>query len=271
MQCRVNMETMAVDGTARPGGGVLTEFEVPSGKGYRTDSFGYIGYRTSASFDSLLAKVIVHTPSRSLPDAFAKADRALAELRVEGVPTNIGFLQAVVNHPAVRAGTATTRFVDEHMAELVEAAVDQAERHVVSASAPAAAGGPGGAPRLAGVKVDTIDPLAILDFGRSGAGRPAAGLRSAEQLPAMSPGRSGHDVDGPPGTSAVRAPLQGTVVAIDVADGDPVAAGQQLLVMEAMKMEHTLIASGPGVIADLRVRKGDRVRDGDALLVLQKT
>ncbi len=126
VQCRVNMETMVADGTARPGGGVLTAFEVPSGNGYRTDSFGYVGYRTSASFDSLLAKVIVHTPSSALPDALAKADRALAELRVEGVATNTTFLQAILDHPDVRAGRATTRFVDDHMAELVAAAADQA-------------------------------------------------------------------------------------------------------------------------------------------------
>ena len=130
VQCRVNMETMVADGTARPGGGVLTAFEVPSGNGYRTDSFGYVGYRTSASFDSLLAKVIVHTPSTALPDALAKADRALAELRVEGVATNSTFLQAILDHPDVRAGRATTRFVDDHMAELVAAAADQAVLHV---------------------------------------------------------------------------------------------------------------------------------------------
>ena len=69
---------------ARPAG-VLTAFEVPSGAGYRTDSFGYVGYRTSTSFDSLLAKVIVHTPSGRLADAVAKASRALAEFRIEGV------------------------------------------------------------------------------------------------------------------------------------------------------------------------------------------
>ena len=106
---------------ARPAGGVLTAFEVPSGAGYRTDSFGYAGYRTSTSFDSLLAKVIVHTPSAALPDAVAKAGRALAEFRVEGVPTNAAFLQSLLPIQTWVAGEATTRFVDDHLAELVAA------------------------------------------------------------------------------------------------------------------------------------------------------
>ncbi|MFV0258661.1 MAG: biotin carboxylase N-terminal domain-containing protein, partial [Acidimicrobiales bacterium] len=87
VQCRLNMETMAADGTAHPGGGLLTAFDVPSGRGYRTDSFGYVGYRTSPSFDSLLAKVIVQTPSPRLADALTKADRALTETHIEGVAT----------------------------------------------------------------------------------------------------------------------------------------------------------------------------------------
>ncbi|HEU4841501.1 MAG TPA: carboxyl transferase domain-containing protein, partial [Ilumatobacteraceae bacterium] len=255
VQCRVNMETMGADGTARPGGGALTAFEVPSGNGYRTDSFGYVGYRTSASFDSLLAKVIVHTPSPALADALAKADRALAELRVEGVATNTTFLQAILNHPDVRAGRATTRFVDEHMAELVAAAADQAVLHVAGETAPAAT-----APRLAGVKVDAVDPLAVLDFGKAGTARPAAAAPS----PPMA-----DELDGPAGTTAVRAHLQGTVVAVDVADGDPVGAGQQLLVMEAMKMEHVVTAPEPGFVRLVGVGVGDTVFEGHPLVFVE--
>ena len=134
VQARVNMETMSPDGVTRPASGVLTAFEVPSGAGYRTDSFGYAGYRTSTSFDSLLAKVIVHTPSDRLTDALAKASRALSELRVEGVATNASFLQAILAHPDVVAGAATTRFVDDHMPELVEQA--PATRHAAATSPP---------------------------------------------------------------------------------------------------------------------------------------
>jgi acetyl/propionyl-CoA carboxylase alpha subunit/acetyl-CoA carboxylase carboxyltransferase component len=252
VQCRVNMETMAADGTARPGGGTLTVFEVPSGSGYRTDSFGYVGYRTSTSFDSLLAKVVVHTPSASLSDALAKADRALAELRVEGVPTNTTFLRAIVDHPDVRAGRATTRFVDEHIAELVAAAAKQQPLHVGAE--------PAAAPGLAGVKVDTLDPLAVLDFGRSGSQRPA----SAATAPAAAA-----ELDGPAGTTAVRSHLQGTIVQIDVIEGEPVAAGQQLLVMEAMKMQHVVAATEPGFVRLVGVAVGDAVFEGHPLVFIE--
>ena len=63
VQARVNMETMAADGSTRPSGGALTAFDIPSGPGVRTDTFGYAGYRTSPSFDSLLAKVVGYSPS----------------------------------------------------------------------------------------------------------------------------------------------------------------------------------------------------------------
>ena len=69
IQLRVNMETMTADGSARPGGGTLTVFEPPSGPGVRVDTYGYAGYRTNPNFDSLLAKVIVHSPSADFADA----------------------------------------------------------------------------------------------------------------------------------------------------------------------------------------------------------
>jgi acetyl/propionyl-CoA carboxylase alpha subunit/acetyl-CoA carboxylase carboxyltransferase component len=238
VQCRVNMEEMGPDGTPRPSSGVLTAFEVPSGAGYRTDSFGYAGYRTSTSYDSLLAKVIVHTPSAQLPDALAKADRALAELRVEGVRTNAAFLRAVVGHPDVVAGRATTRFIDDTVAELVAAQQDSHSTSGLRAET-----------RHAGVKVDSVDPLAVLDFGR--ARRPAA-TAVAEV-----------------GAGAVRSPMQGTIVALSVAEGDPVAAGQQLLVMEAMKMEHVVTATEAGFVRALGVAVGDTVAEDSPVAFIE--
>jgi len=118
VQVRVNLETMAADGSARPAGGTLSVFEPPSGPGVRVDGFGYAGYRTSARFDSLLAKLIVHAGAGGLSRAVAKAYRALSEFRIEGSDTNIAFLQNLLAHPAVAAGETHTRFIEEHMGEL---------------------------------------------------------------------------------------------------------------------------------------------------------
>ena len=65
------METIGADGAVRPGGGTLTVYEAPNGPGVRTDGFGYAGYETSAAFNSLLAKVIVHSPLRISPSRWA--------------------------------------------------------------------------------------------------------------------------------------------------------------------------------------------------------
>ena len=120
IQLRVNMETMSTDGSAKPGGGTLAVFEPPSGPGVRVDTYGYAGYRTNPNFDSLLAKVIVKAPT--FEAALARAERALASFRLEGAPSNIAFLRALLADEAVRADEVHTRFVDEHAGELIAAA-----------------------------------------------------------------------------------------------------------------------------------------------------
>jgi len=140
MQLRINMETMNAAGEARPAGGTLTAFEPPSGPGIRVDSFGYAGYTTSPHFDSLLAKLIVQVRSASYAELAARAYRALCEFRVDGVATNIPLLQALLGHPAVVANEVNTRFVEDHIAELlVAAAAPHRQLYVAGAQAGAAA------------------------------------------------------------------------------------------------------------------------------------
>ena len=99
IQTRVNLETMNADGTVRPTGGRLSLYEPPTGPGVRVDGFAYAGYRTSMRFDSLFAKVIVHSNEADLASAARKADRALSEFRIAGVATNIPFLRALLRSP----------------------------------------------------------------------------------------------------------------------------------------------------------------------------
>ncbi len=122
VQARVNLETIAGDGTVRPTAGVLHIFEPATGPGVRTDTYASTGYQTNPAFDSLLAKVIGHAASDDVSDAIDRTIRALRELRVTGVETNALFLEAVLAHPDVRAGVATTDFVDRNVADLVERA-----------------------------------------------------------------------------------------------------------------------------------------------------
>ena len=248
IELRVNMETMTADGSAKPGGGTLTVFEPPSGPGVRVDTYGYAGYRTNPNFDSLLAKVIVHAPSPDFADALARAERALAAFRLEGAPSNIAFLRALLAHPDFRADRVHTRFIDEHAKELVAVAAQPQSGLYFQAAAALAPGG-----RQAGARVDAVDPLAVLSFGK------AAQQATPEAAS-----------DAPEGTVAVRAPMQGTIVSLSVKEGDAVAAGQPLLVMDAMKMQHEIASPARGYVRRIAVEAGETIYEGHALLFVEE-
>jgi acetyl/propionyl-CoA carboxylase alpha subunit/acetyl-CoA carboxylase carboxyltransferase component len=237
IQARVNLETMNLDGTARPTGGTLSVYEPPTGPGVRVDGFGYSGYRTSARFDSLLAKVIVLNNDADLKAAARKADRALSEFRIVGVPTNIPFLRALLASPAFAAAEIHTRYVEEHAKTLGAAAL---------ALMPAAKKTQG-----AGAKLATRDPLAVLDHGKT------AGDTAATPAP--------RDDE----STALPAPLQGTIVNIAVAVGASVRAGDTILIMESMKMEHVVASPLDGVVRGVNVAEGDTVPEGHALAHLE--
>jgi acetyl/propionyl-CoA carboxylase alpha subunit/acetyl-CoA carboxylase carboxyltransferase component len=236
IQSRVNLETMNPDGTARPTGGTLSVYEPPTGPGVRVDGFGYSGYRTSVKFDSLLAKVIVHGSEADLAAAARKAERALSEFRIVGVPTNISFLRALLATPALAASTVHTRFVEEH-AEMLDAAA--------LALTPA---GDAKKTKGPGARLPTMDPLAVLIHGKTAGDTAAAPAAPRDD-----------------GWTTLPAPLQGTIVNIAVAAGGTVRAGDTILIMESMKMEHVVTSSLDGVVRAVNVAEGDTVFEGHAL------
>ena len=244
IQSRVNMERMQPDGMVRPSGGMLTVFETPSGPGVRVDSYGYAGYATSPNFDSLLGKVIAHSPSGDFASAVKRSLRALAEFQIGGVETNIGFLRNVLGHADFAAGTVYTRWVDDNIAELATMETEGAEDAVSER---------GGA----GAKLDSRDPLAMLEFFREGEGTRTGGLGETA-------------IVGPPNTEPVGAPLQGTVIEIAVGEGDSVREGQLLFVMSALKMEHLVNATFGGVVRQITVAVGDTVYEDHPLIFVQR-
>jgi acetyl/propionyl-CoA carboxylase alpha subunit/acetyl-CoA carboxylase carboxyltransferase component len=255
LQVRINTETMTADGTARPASGTLAVFEPPSGPGIRVDTHAFAGYRTSPRFDSLLAKLVVHARSGLLSDVAAKAYRALCEFRIAGVQTNATFLQNVLRHPEFVAGRAHTRFVEERIAELTGGDDHAHPRLYFEHAAPT---------RGAGARIDTSDPLAVLAHGKQPAvddvlPDPAAGV--PDLLPA--------DLIGPENTLPLLAPIQGTIVSVDVREGDRVRAGQQVLVIEAMKMQHVVAASTGGIVRALTVAEGDTVLERHPLAFIE--
>jgi acetyl/propionyl-CoA carboxylase alpha subunit len=247
IQARVNLETMQPDGSVRGAGGVLGAYEPPSGPGVRVDGYGYAGYRTNPRFDSLLAKVIVHSRSPRFADAAAKVERALSEFRISGVATNIGFLRAVLAHPDARSGATHTRFIEQHAAELIAAEPGSA-RFFEARSA---------APRRPGVKLESDDPLAIVALGQ-------------ERLTTPQADTADDDITGPEGTTPLRAPMQGTIIALTVPEGAELRAGQEVMVMEAMKMQHAIAAPVSGVLRLITVAAGDTVFEGHPLAFIEE-
>ena len=223
MELRINLETMDASGRAVPASGTLTGFEPPSGPGIRVDTFGYAGYTTSAHFDSLLAKLIVYSPSPPFDAVITRAYRALCEFRVEGVATNIPFLQCLLQHRDFRTQEIHTRFVDDHLADLAAGATSH--RKMFFAAGP-------------------------------GAAEPVQGKAALNE--------------GPPNTSPVSAGMQGTVASVDVAEGDPVRRGQQIAVLEAMKMEHIVKADRSGFVRLVNVAKGEVVFSGHPLIFIEE-
>ena len=254
IQTRVNMETIAPDGSIRPAGGTLTVYEAPNGPGVRTDGFGYAGYRTSQAFDSLLAKVITHAPSTDFAAAAARASRALSEFRLQGVGTNIPFLQSILSHPDFIGARIHTSWLDDHAASLAAAGANQPQRFVpVSRTAP----GQGG---FAGARLKSRDPLALFAHD--------AQVRSDQT--ALSDAEEPPELTGPDGSAGIPSPIQGTVVAIDVAIGDKVRQGQRVAVVEAMKMEHEITAPHSGIVRGVTMGSGDVIREGFPIVFLQQ-
>ncbi|ORW04285.1 acetyl-CoA carboxylase family protein [Mycobacterium kyorinense] len=210
VQTRVNMETIAADGSVVPTTGTLTVFSPPSGPGVRVDTYGRPGLTPSPRYDSLLAKVITHVRGSSFPAALRKAQTALGEFGIEGIRTNIGFLREVLSHSHVESGVVTTSFVDENLAALAGAAMSHHSEVRVA-------------------------PLELY-----------------------------------PGEEVLRAQLAGTVVEV-VPDGAELNTGQQVVVLEAMKMQHVLAA--PDALRTVRnlVAPGQVVGTGDPLVVFTRT
>ncbi|RZK96070.1 MAG: ATP-grasp domain-containing protein [Rhodococcus sp. (in: high G+C Gram-positive bacteria)] len=211
IQARVNMETMRPDGQAVPAAGTLSVFSPPTGPGVRVDTYGRPGLSPSPRYDSLLAKVIVHSRGVSFPTAARKAEAALAEFVIEGVPTNIGFLRAILTDPGFADGVVGT----DHLAERMSALVDAAH---------------------------TAHPAEV----------------ASEVLEL----RAGEDV--------LRAQMAGTVVE-SATEGAAVESGAQLVVLEAMKMQHVIAAPAGAVVERNLVSRGQTVNAGDPLVVIRRT
>lgn len=225
IQCRINMEEMKSDGTVLPSGGMLETFDLPLGPGIRIDTFGYSGYRSNPNFDSLLAKLVIHSRTGNYADAVSKMYRALSELRIEGISTNLMLLQNLMSHPQVIANRIDSNFIASHLEELIN---------------------------------DGQHPQLYFEQIQSPNKKDASLISTSE-----------FQHQGPENTEAVNAIMPGTVVEIEVSEGDTVHKGQSLVVIEAMKMQHLIKASISGVIRLIVISRGETLFDKQPILFIE--
>ena len=242
IQARVNLERMREDGDVRPSAGTLRTFRPPAGPGVRVDTYGYAGYAANPNFDSLIAKVITRHPSSNFNDAVRRAQASPGR-----VPARRPRLQSVLPPQHSESSRVHRRRRPHPM----DRRADQRTRRITSDNGAAAAG----QTAWAGAKVENqiTDPLAALAFFRQGAS--AASLDVNRGLEADRAGFPAPEIIGPPGTEPLRAPIQGTIIEILVGEGDSVVAGQDIIIMNAMKMEHVLTAEIGGIVQEIHRRR----------------
>jgi acetyl-CoA/propionyl-CoA/long-chain acyl-CoA carboxylase, biotin carboxylase, biotin carboxyl carrier protein len=241
---RINGEDPGRDFLPAPG--VVTRYVQPAGPGVRVDSGIEPDAVIGGAFDSLLAKLIVWGESRD--EALARSRRALGEFVVEGLATALPFHRAVVDDPAFTASPfrVHTRWIetefDNQIPPFAAAAATGAEpeeRETIVVE-------------VGGKRLEVSLPVGF--GGGSGTPRKAAPKRSARA-------RSGSATSG----DTLTAPMQGTIVKVAVNEGDVVAVGDLIVVLEAMKMEQPLSAHKAGTITGLSAEVGAVVTSGAAI------
>ena len=234
-----------------PAPGTISLLREPSGPGVRVDSGYEQGESVPQSFDSLLGKLIVTGATRQ--QALERARRALADYVVEGMPTVIPFHRAVVADPAFATDddtpfTVHTRWIETEFQNTIEAY-----------AAPVAEAAEAASRERVTVEVGGRRLEVVLPAGLAGAGGAPAG--GAARAPRRKAGQKAKAATG----DALTSPMQGTIVKLAVENGQAVAAGDLVVVLEAMKMEQPLTAHKAGTVTDLTAEVGATVASGAVL------
>lgn len=243
-----------------PAPGTLSTWAPPSGPGIRVDG-GYLqGETIPGSFDSLVAKLIV--TGRDRTQALERSRRALDEFVVDGMPTVIPFHQAVVSDPAY-VGASTPSGEGEFTVYTTWIETDFDNQIEPYAGATAEADEPGERQRVTvevgGRRLEVVLPAGL--GGLSAGNGAAAGAKK----PKRSAKKAGAAASG----DAVTSPMQGTIVKVAVEEGQEVAEGDVVVVIEAMKMEQPLKAHKAGTVTGLEAEAGATVTNGAVICELK--
>jgi acetyl-CoA/propionyl-CoA carboxylase biotin carboxyl carrier protein len=260
MEFRINAENAANDFAPATGGKLVT-YDPPGGIGVRMDDALRQGDRLVTDYDSMIAKLVVWGSDRE--ECIERSLRAIREYDLEGVVTILPFHRLMLSDEAFVAGTHTTKYLDEELdtdriaeaqAQWGTETIQADDEDVVEREFTVEVNG-----KRFDVELEERGAVPLAGSGGGGDDRPTG---------------AGPDADaGGGGTvaadGAVTAEMQGTILDIEVDVGDEVAAGDVLLVLEAMKMENDIVADAGGTVSEIPVAEGDSVDMGDTLIVLE--
>jgi acetyl-CoA/propionyl-CoA carboxylase biotin carboxyl carrier protein len=246
IEFRINAEDPARNFLPAPG--TITEWMPPSGPGVRLDAGYGAGQTVPQAFDSLIGKLIVTGASRA--QALERARRALAEFTIGGMPTVLPFHRAVVDDPAFAGDQLQvhTRWIETEMTATFEPqqsgpAAEATAREAITVE-------------VGGKRLEVVVPAVLsVAAGPSAAGPPATRARASRG----SARRAGGGQRGAASGDSLVTPMQGTIVKIVAAEGSQVAAGDTVVILEAMKMEQPLTAHKAGTVTGLAVTVGQTV------------
>lgn len=249
---RINGEDAAAGFMPAPG--TVTRYEEPAGPGVRVDSGMRVGSVIGGQFDSMLGKLIVWGETRE--EALARSRRALSEYKVEGMPTVIPFHQAITADPAFIGDGESfdiyTKWIEEEWKNEIPAYVDPAEAAEESDELPAQKY----VVEVDGRRVEVALPGNLVVGGGAAPRKKSKKRRGAGAKAAVS-------------GDTVVAPMQGTVIKVNVENGQEVEEGEVIVVLEAMKMENPVKAHKSGIISDLAVETGSQINKGNPILEIK--
>ncbi|ESP89110.1 acetyl-CoA carboxylase biotin carboxylase subunit [Candidatus Halobonum tyrrellensis] len=275
IEFRINAENAAEE-FAPATGGTLDTYDPPGGIGVRMDDALRQGDELVTDYDSMVAKLIVWGEDRE--ECVARSRRALAEYDIEGVVTIVPFHRLMLTDERFLAGTHTTKYLDEEL-DRERIAEAQAEWGTGTDAAGDADDEEGEEATEREFTVEVNGKRFEVSLEERGA--PAIQVPSSAEAGSGGTGAGGRErpdaatddeedavvVEGDGET--VEAEMQGTILSVDVSEGDEVAAGDVVCVLEAMKMENDVVADYGGVVSRVLVSEGDSVDMGDVLLVLE--
>jgi acetyl-CoA/propionyl-CoA carboxylase biotin carboxyl carrier protein len=247
IECRINAENPSNGFLPSPGR--ITSYREPGGPGVRVDSGVGVGSVVPELYDPLVAKLIVHGVDRD--HARRRMLRALGEFEIGGITTLLGFHRALLGHPCFVEGATCEGIVES------KSLADDAEKLSHETTSVQAAADGAVRERSSTIELDgrRYEVKALVPEP------PYAELARRRRERARGSGRGG-------ARDAVVTPMQGTVLAVEVAEGDEVEPGRVICIVEAMKMENEIAAHTAGVVTELSVEPGQPVSAGQAICIV---